>query len=137
MKFNTEYKDEFAQIAFERLSKVPLRDENVLCLVFRCSRQTLALWKAGHTDFRTAIELGMMTGEYKFRALLFAFSLVSSRRVNTKLLTILASNVYGINEEQIKQIKGALHDGDISSLEERMEALGIPVPSIPIEDLQE
>lgn len=137
MKLTTEYKEEFAAIAFQKLSSVPLRDECILCLVFKCSKQTLSLWKSEYEEFRGAIELGLLSGEYKFRELLFTLALVPPKKVNTKLLSILASNVYNITEEQVQQISATIKDGDLSSIEKQLEALGIPVPEIRIEDIPE
>lgn len=135
MNLTTEYRPDFAQIAFEKLSRVPLRDENILCIVFRCSKQTLSLWKAEYPEFKNAVELGLLTGEYKFRELMFSLSLVPAKKVNTKLLTILASNVYRINEEQVQQIQTVAQNGDMSKIEQRLEQLGIPVPCFQTEDL--
>lgn len=136
MEFTTEYREEFAEIAFKKLSNVPLRDENILCLVFRCSKQTIALWKSDHLEFKQAIELGLMTGEYKFRELLFALAMCPSKKVNTKLLTTLASNVYDINEEQVQMIQSAI-SGDHKSVESKLKSLGIPIPQLAVEDLGE
>lgn len=136
MNLTTEYKPEYAQVAFEKLSKVPLRDEKILCLVFRCSTGTLGIWKAEYPEFRSAIELGLMSGEYKFRALLFSFALLPANIVNTKLLTLLASNVYNINEDQVQKIISAFGD-NLNCLEDRLKACGIPVPCLGVPDLEE
>lgn len=136
MHLTTEYKEEYAQIAFDKLSKVPLRDERILCLVFRCSVETLSLWKAEHSTFNSAIELGLMSGEYKFRALLFSFALLPAAQVNTKLLTLLASNVYKINEDQVQKVLAAF-GSNLESLEERLIASGLPIPQIDAPDMED
>ena len=136
MKLTTEYKPEFAHIAFEKLSRIPLRDEKILCLVFRCSHQTIGLWKAEYPEFNAAIELGLMSGEYKFRALLLHMAMLPAGTVNTKLLALLASNVYNINEEQVQSIRAAI-GADATSIEAHLKASGIPIPEIVVPDLPE
>jgi len=134
MELTTEYRPEFAEIAFEKLSRIPLRDEKILCLVFRCNVQTLSLWKAENPGFAAAVELGLMSGEYKFRALLLHFALMPASAVNTKLLTLLASNVYNINEEQVKSIRAAFGD-DAKSVEAQLKSYGIPIPVLEVPDI--
>lgn len=133
MQFTTQYQERFAEIALKKLACMPLRDENILCLVFRCTKETIAKWKTENESFKQAIEYGLISGEYKFRELLFTLSLLPGKQVNNNILNLLSANVYGIKpDSEISITVGA----DSLDPETIMKRKGIPIPEIDTEDLE-
>ncbi len=134
MKLITEYREEFDNKAFQLLSKSSLKNEDSLCSYFNCSKVTLAEWKSIHKSFADSIEIGIIIGEQNFKALLLSLSLLPGNSVNTKLLSILASNVYGINEEKVTSIDQ--HVSYVGDPETVMKRKGIPIPEIELADME-
>lgn len=131
----TDYDIRYPRIAYNQLSLTPLAKEDSLCFVFRCSQETLAKWKSDHDEFSDAIKLGLLAGETKLRLAMTKLSLMPSKFINTKLLSILASNVYSINEEHINTVHTDAYMSD-HSYEDQLRKRGIPIPTIDIEDIE-
>jgi len=126
-----KYKKNYDNRAYKILAK-PLASELDVCLEFGISDETLEKWKSESPSFHWSIQKGLLRGEQKLRKILFSLAFCSPKDSNTKLLTLLASNVYGINEEHLTTIR---NQNPVENPEEIMKARGIPIPDIEVPDV--
>jgi len=131
MALITEYSQEFDERA-RRVLSVPLRNTDYLCHSFGCSRSTIDIWLADHPSFADSVAQGLLSGEQKFRKLLFALSLYPANKVNTKLLTLMAYNVYNIKEDTQPTV--VIREKQFTSVEEELAERGIPIPRCEVPD---
>ncbi|RLI66171.1 MAG: hypothetical protein DRO88_02575 [Promethearchaeia archaeon] len=127
----TEYKKNYDDRAYKILTK-PLASELDLCLEFNISEETLEKWKSESPSFLWSIQKGLLQGEQKLRKIIFSLAFCPPKDSNTKLLTLLASNVYGINEEHVTTIRDQT---SVENPEEIMKVRGIPIPDIEVPDV--
>lgn len=117
----TSYMREFDEIAVAELS-VPLRNLDHLCCALFCSRETLNKWIKSSPSFAASVDRGLILGEQKFRQMLSLLSLMPSSGVNTKLLSTMASDVYGITDNSKEEVADGSSDS-IQFLKELSKAL--------------
>jgi hypothetical protein len=126
--------DLYPKIAYQVLSSNYLKCLTDVAVALDCSTEALIQWRKKFPDFNKMVKKGLAVGEAKFREKLRKHSFKPQGNVNNGLIKMLARNVYGISEEEPRIIiNNTIEQNPEKALKER----GIPVPDIPIEDLNE
>jgi hypothetical protein len=121
---NDDYKPAYAQIAYTTLAREPLMSKAHVCEALNISFEQLEEWIDAHSEFKQAINRGLMAGEVLFRDQLSSLSFKNAAKANTPLLKLLAKDVYNIadvpdnKENDILETKPhmiSIEDGRINS----------------------
>lgn len=91
-----DYEIKHAIAAYNMLSK-PFKTVKHVCASLNVTIVQYLKWLEEESTFKGGVEAGLIKGEAKARDLLFICSLRSANSKNTKLLTLLAEEVYGIS----------------------------------------
>ena len=93
-----EYNEKYAKVAYKILASSPFTSYSHICSVFSCTLDTLNTWLDTFSEFKKQVQLGLLKSEALARNLLLNLSTEPSSKCNTKLLTLLSSNIYNLEE---------------------------------------
>jgi hypothetical protein len=131
-----EYDCSFEAIARKVLSKA-FKTKLHLCSKLDCTPEDIEYFIETYPCFKLSVEQGLIEGEVNYRNLVSTASLLNSNIVNTKLLTLMGENCYGIKGEPDTVVNVTQNNSNAPVSEQDLKDRGIPVPQIGMEDLED
>jgi len=128
-----KYKPEYCDLAFKILCSAGKTNTHV-ANALNCTILTIYNWRKKYPAFDEAIKLGKARGEVLWREKIFDFAFKPSGLVNNGLIKLLSANVYGIKDEP--EINLVINNNSVDP-ETLLKERGIPLPNIPINDIEE
>lgn len=115
-----EYHESYSLVAKTLLS-LPFKSWENVCQALGISKPIFDKWYKSESTFRNAVDLGFINGKTEAKKILLSLSILPSSKCNTKLLTLLASDIYDIHEKRSSE----LNIGSFDSSSENIDGIKI------------
>lgn len=130
------YEPEYAEIVYNLLANSKsAKTREHCCRALGCSMPTLHKWQRDFPDFKDAMARGMSVGAALWRDRIAEHAFTPTAQVNNGLIKLLSSNVYGIKDDLDPVI--VVNNNSNTDVEQLLRDRGIPMPEIPIDDIDE
>lgn len=130
------YSDTYPSIIYGLMKNDWGVSKSHLAKALGCCVLTINRWLAENPDFKEAFEKGKAVGESKYRDKVKSHAFTPSKEVNNGLIKLLGKNMYDIGEDPEPAVI-VTNIVDAATAEAQLQARGIPVPAVGVEDMED